>query len=263
MAGGSVMSVTADGMLLADKWLKAHPTVKDIVDGLGKGASAALWLKYAKTVGPAGFLTGLVVDYGYDKLIENFHLDTAKEHFAAYLLSKDSDLNKEQADILASAAIKVTKEAGRILTHKMAANGVQGVRKYFTEKGPKVFKAPEVQMKEGAKPASVHTQDVELKAYTEANFRYNLGQLKGTMPDRVHAHHIFPQKHKKFFTEAGLNINDPRFGVFWESTPHLQKAKAYNNKWTVFWNDKPNATIPEILAKGREMMQAEGVKVDF
>ena len=129
MAGGSVMSVTADGMLLADKWLKAHPTVKDIVDGLGKGASAALWLKYAKTVGPAGFLTGLVVDYGYDKLIENFHLDTAKEHFAAYLLSKDSDLNKEQADILASAAIKAVKEAGRILTHKMAANSVQALRK--------------------------------------------------------------------------------------------------------------------------------------
>jgi hypothetical protein len=98
-----------------------------------------------------GLLTGLVVDYGYDKLIENFHLDTAKEHFAAYLLSKDSDLNKEQADILASAAIKVTKEAGRILTHKMAANGVQALRKHFAEKGPKIFKAPEVKVGEGVK----------------------------------------------------------------------------------------------------------------
>ena len=80
-------------------------------------------------------LTGLAVDYGYDKLVENLHLDTAKADFAAYLLSKDSDLNQEQAEILASAAIKVTKEAGRILTHKMAAESVQGIRKYFSEKG--------------------------------------------------------------------------------------------------------------------------------
>jgi hypothetical protein len=160
MAGGSVMSDTADMMLVADKWLEQHPQVQGIVDGLGKGVSAALWLKYAKTVGPMGLLTGLAVDYGYDKLVENLDLDIAKADFAAYLLSKDSDLNQEQADILASAAIKVTKEAGRILTHKMAADGVQGIRKYFSEKGAKVSQVPDVSIQEEIRPTQAMSSEI-------------------------------------------------------------------------------------------------------
>ena len=39
--GGSAMSVTADGMLLADKWLKKHLNVQGIFENIGKGDSTA------------------------------------------------------------------------------------------------------------------------------------------------------------------------------------------------------------------------------
>jgi hypothetical protein len=62
---------------------------------------------------PVGFLTALVIDYGYDKLMELADLGAAKAKLSAYLRSKDPSLNQEQADILPAASIKISWKKSR------------------------------------------------------------------------------------------------------------------------------------------------------
>jgi hypothetical protein len=72
------------------------------------------------------------------------------------------------------------------------------------------------------------------KPFTEDNFRENLARLTGKMPEDAHAHHVLPQKHAKRFGELGFNVQDPRFGVWWERTSHLKNANRYNAQWEEF-----------------------------
>jgi len=101
----------------------------------------------------------------------------------------------------------------------------------------------------------------EFKSFTAKNFRENLRRLLGEAPPNSHAHHVFPQKHQAEFLEAGINIHDPKYGVWWEGSDHLQKAHEYNEIWGKFITEKP--TIEEILAKGRELMKENGIPVNY
>jgi len=53
----------------------------------------------------------------------------AQEKLATYLQSKDSDLNQEQADILATTVIKFMEEAGRMGIQWGALKGVNKIMK--------------------------------------------------------------------------------------------------------------------------------------
>src|SRR5262249_12050456 len=66
------------------------------------------------------------------------------------------------------------------------------------------------------------------KPFTERNFRENLARLTGRMPEGAHAHHVFPQQFAREFREAGIDIQDPRFGAWWEKSSHLKNAERYN-----------------------------------
>jgi hypothetical protein len=101
------------------------------------------------------------------------------------------------------------------------------------------------------------------RSFTRSNFRYNLGKQTGGIPVNSQAHHVFPQKYGKDFSRAGININDPRFGVWWNSTDHLKNAAGYNAKWGEFFLKYPNASYGHILNHGRSMMLDHGIHVLF
>lgn len=49
------------------------------------------------------------------------------------------------------------------------------------------------------------------------------------------SHHIFPQKHRAFFRDVGINVDE--FAVLMDQTSHLQMHNAregYNNAWNQF-----------------------------
>ena len=101
------------------------------------------------------------------------------------------------------------------------------------------------------------------RSFTSSNFRHNLGQLTGNIPANSQAHHVFPQMYLREFTDAGINIHNPKFGVWWETTSHLKNAKAYNDAWKTFFRANSNPTQPQILNQGRTLMQQYGIPVGF
>jgi hypothetical protein len=99
------------------------------------------------------------------------------------------------------------------------------------------------------------------KAFTEGNFRENLARLTGRMPEGAHAHHVFPQEFVKEFRQAGINVQDPKFGAWWEQSSHLKNAVKYNMRWKAFLGGSP--TLEQILQYGRDLGGEYGFKVNF
>ena len=83
--------------------------------------------------------------------------------------------------------------------------------------------------------------------YTRYNFRKNLAKLVGEMPVGKEAHHIFPVKFMREFHNAGIDVHDPRFGVFLDAKMHNKGAYKYNKMWENFWHANPNATMEEVF----------------
>lgn len=69
------------------------------------------------------------------------------------------------------------------------------------------------------------------------------------------AHHIFPQKFEQIFSAKGLNIHDPQFGAWWETTSRLKNTSGYNAAWEG-WEGflRNNSSLSEIMSYGREVM---------
>ncbi|MFL5350952.1 MAG: hypothetical protein ACJ8AT_39795 [Hyalangium sp.] len=99
------------------------------------------------------------------------------------------------------------------------------------------------------------------KPFTESNFRENLARLTGRMPKEAHAHHVFPQQFAKEFRNAGINIQDPKYGAWWEQSSHLKNAAEYNRRWQKFF--VADHTLEEILQFGRELGGEFGFQVNF
>ncbi len=99
------------------------------------------------------------------------------------------------------------------------------------------------------------------KPFTEGNFRENLARLTGRMPEDAHAHHVFPQKLADLFEELGINVQDPRFGAWWERSTHLKNADRYNKRWVDFMGKRP--TFEQVLQFARELAREYGFQVNF
>jgi len=99
------------------------------------------------------------------------------------------------------------------------------------------------------------------KPFTEGNFRENLARLTGKRPEGAHAHHVLPQQFEKEFLKKGINVNDPRFGAWWEQTSHLRKAVEYNRRWKEFLGREPSHE--QILQFGRQMGGEFEFQVNF
>ena len=101
----------------------------------------------------------------------------------------------------------------------------------------------------------------EMRSYTQSNFRHNLQVLTQEEGVGMDAHHVFPKKFVDKFEGAGINIHDPRYGAWWESSSHQASAFGYNKSWEDFLIKSPNAA--KILEYGRKLMAKHGIKINF
>jgi hypothetical protein len=101
------------------------------------------------------------------------------------------------------------------------------------------------------------------RPFTANNFRTNLGRLTGGIPKGADAHHVFPQMFEENFTKAGLNIHDPRYGAWWETTAHQRAGYAYNVKWRQFFRVNGSPSAEQILQFGREISAEYHLHVGF
>jgi hypothetical protein len=99
------------------------------------------------------------------------------------------------------------------------------------------------------------------KSFTKSNFRYNLGKLTGNIPANSQAHHVFPQKFQSVFSSKGINIHDPKFGVWWQTSGHLKNVSGYNAAWESFLRTNPSQS--QIMNYGRQLMKQYGISVGF
>jgi hypothetical protein len=102
-----------------------------------------------------------------------------------------------------------------------------------------------------------------LRAFTEDNFRENLARVTGGAPKGAQAHHVFPQKFAPQFRKAGINIHDPRYGVWWETEAHQRLSFSYNAEWDDFFKANPSPSIEQILQFGRDISATYGLRVSF
>lgn len=85
---------------------------------------------------------------------------------------------------------------------------------------------------------------------------------------RIHAHHILPVKEglARKFEEAGLNINDPRFGAWVDRTKHGQISDAFEKDWEQFFRsfeDRSEPTVEEVLSEARRLAEKYDLEIKF
>ena len=99
------------------------------------------------------------------------------------------------------------------------------------------------------------TKPKQFKPFTKYNYRENLKIHTEKFPSsNMEAHHVFPQELAEKFLEKGIHIHDPKYLASWEKTPHRINARSYNQEWSDFMIDYPNATANQILERGRKVM---------
>ena len=82
---------------------------------------------------------------------------------------------------------------------------------------------------------------------SRGTFRIKLVQLTGENPQNSDAHHIFPFFKGSEFQTLGINVNDPRYGSWVESSTHRHFSYEYNQWWTVFFSI-PDVTQADAFA---------------
>jgi RHS repeat-associated protein len=102
---------------------------------------------------------------------------------------------------------------------------------------------------------------ITFKSFTRGNFRHNLAQLTGHIPANSQAHHVFPKKFEAIFSNMNINVNNPAFGVWWDSAVHSRKSWAYNAEWEAFLRSSPSRA--EVFNFGRQIMAKYGLPIGF
>ena len=77
----------------------------------------------------------------------------------------------------------------------------------------------------------------------------------------MQAHHVFPKKFRKQFDKLGINIDDPKFGSWWETGTHQKNSYSYNLRWDEFLEN--NHSPEEIFQKARELSNKYGFILNF
>jgi len=109
------------------------------------------------------------------------------------------------------------------------------------------------------------TQVPKFLKFTEDNFRENLKRFTGTNPGKLHeAHHTIPKAFEKILSmDYGINVHDPKYGIWIEKSlhNHLHKNEFYNQVW---WGHiRGNPSHDEILQFGRDIMKKYGFQTNF
>ena len=117
--------------------------------------------------------------------------------------------------------------------------------------------------REAEEKAAQKTTERGFRAFTSANFRENLARLTGGIPENAQAHHVLPQKFEEDFKRAGLNVHDPRYGAWWDSTEHAKRSAEYNQKWADFLRGGPARSKDDVLQFARQTAGEYGLQVNF
>jgi RHS repeat-associated protein len=104
------------------------------------------------------------------------------------------------------------------------------------------------------------------REFTPSNFRYNLQKLTGLSDDAIkglQAHHILPQKFRPDFAKLGLNVDDPVFGAWVDST-HQDWTRIYQDEWTNFFDtankEGTKLTIKKVIAYAKILAEKYKLK---
>jgi hypothetical protein len=103
-----------------------------------------------------------------------------------------------------------------------------------------------------------------LRKLAKGNFRENLRRLTGRSADDIagmEAHHVLPQELADEFGSRGVDIHDPQFGSWVETTAHRSWSSEYNRRWQKFMGTDP--ADGDILAFAKELSEEYGFDVHF
>ena len=95
---------------------------------------------------------------------------------------------------------------------------------------------------------------IKFKSFTRSNFRDNLGRLTGGIPDGMQAHHTLPYAFEKRFSDIGINIHDPKYGVWLDSKQHNKLSHKYNAEWKKFFDTNPSYTEEQVMEYAKTLM---------
>ena len=95
---------------------------------------------------------------------------------------------------------------------------------------------------------------VKFKSFTRGNFRDNLGRLTGGIPDGKQAHHILPYAFEGKFSDIGINIHDPKYGVWLDSKLHNKLSHKYNEAWAKFFEANSTYTKEQVIEYATKLM---------
>lgn len=60
------------------------------------------------------------------------------------------------------------------------------------------------------------------------------------------------------FKQIGINVNNPRYGAWWEANAHLKAAYQYNQKWNMFLSQSV-VTRDAAMKYGRQLAESYGL----
>ena len=72
----------------------------------------------------------------------------------------------------------------------------------------------------------------------------------------------YPLRHPEVFEKLGINIHNPLFGAWVDST-HQNWSKAYNQAWEAFFKAVENPTVKQIFEKAAELAEQFGFNIHF
>ena len=162
-----------------------------------------------------------------------------------------------------SDALNATLQVGRG-EYWDAAISTLGIIPYLGDlaKGARINK--DIQLIQSSIKAAGQIEDFTIegsgivyKSFTSRNFRENLIRRTGINPSGKQAHHIFPQKYRREFKSRGIDIDDPKYGVWLDKKTHLSGSHHYNAEWDYFFlnSNNANATVEDIEHFANELMQ--------
>ena len=66
--------------------------------------------------------------------------------------------------------------------------------------------------------------------------------------------HVLPVKFEKEFKNAGIDINNPKYGAWLSRHHHLSKARKYNDGWEEFFKSNRSPSVDDIEKEAKRLM---------
>ena len=147
-------------------------------------------------------------------------------------------------DVAAAALPFIPGGVGAVRAGAKAANAVDDI----------ADAAKSVKAAASVSDGAIVADGIKFKSFTRNNFRDNLGRLTGGIPDGMQAHHTLPYAFEKRFSDIGINIHDPKYGVWLDSKLHNKLSQKYNKAWEKFFEANSTYKEEEVMEYATKLM---------